>query len=108
MYAKDNLDMLKVLNGCKCPKQKSQLVNCCNKDQIGAICECADNLLRGNVPLTPQQKKRLRKHKTTIRKLASKKIRWKRKKKFIMQKGGGLLTTILGVAVPALVSLFSR
>jgi hypothetical protein len=89
-------------------KEKKKLIASCKKKDIHAICECAENVLVGNVPLTPQQKKRLKKHKKALIKLANTNIDWKKKKRFIQQKGSGLLTTLLGVAVPALISLFTR
>jgi hypothetical protein len=102
-YAERNLCLLKTI--CKC--KKSGIVKHCDRDGIISICECADNLLKGRVTLTSQQKKRLARHKTAIKKLANTRIGWKRKR-VILQRGGGLLTAILGVAVPALISLFSK
>ena len=83
------------------------MVKNCDKEEIYAVCECADNVLAGRVPLTSEQKRRLKRHKAAIKRLANTRISW-RKKRISLQRGGGLLTTLLGVAVPALISLFSK
>ena len=69
---------------------------------IRCICECAYNVLRGNVPLTKEQTAHLKKHATLLRKITRKGDGVKKKK--IIQTGGGavlpalltpLLTTLL-------------
>ena len=46
---------------------------------IRCICECALNILLGNVPFNPREKKRLRKYASFLRKLADKKEKKKKK-----------------------------
>ena len=60
-----------------------------SKDLLQCLAECAYNILRGNVLLTPLQKKSLTKYKKQIRQVADKKTILKRKRQ-IVQKGGFL------------------
>ena len=46
----NNLHLLNLLCNCN-KKQRIALINTLNKDQLLAICECVDNVLRGNVHL---------------------------------------------------------
>jgi len=72
---------------------------------VYAICECSDNILRGKITISPRQKLRLKKHVDTLKNLADTSINWKKKQKYLKsQKGGAILSTILGVALPALIS----
>ena len=71
---------------------------------IKCLCECALNILKGNVPLTGGQKQRLKRHKTQLRNLA-KRTHSVGKKKKALQKGGllpALLAPILGTILPAI------
>ena len=76
-----------------------------DSDLICSLCECAWNILKGNVPLTPKQKTKLRKCKTHLRKLASKKVSTTRKRK-VLQTGGflsALLAPLVGsILIPLL------
>ncbi|KAF4530492.1 hypothetical protein B566_EDAN018468 [Ephemera danica] len=60
------------------------------------------NTLKGRVKLTPLQKRRLSRHKNTLRKLAKRGDTWKEKRKIISQSGGfllPLLAPILGTVL---------
>ena len=105
MYVKKHFDFLHML--CKCRNNRKHLLRGCNREQIYAICECSENVLRGRVKLGRQQKERLKRHKRTLVTLADPHIRW-RQKKDILQRGSGVLTTLLSVAIPALVGLFAK
>ena len=66
---------------------------------LTCLCECSKNILEGNVPLSPVQKRNLRRHKRSLRELTLKKISKKKKNK-ILQKGGfigALITPILSL-----------
>ena len=43
-------------------------------DLISALCECAHNILRGTVRLTPREKVRLRKYKDKLRLIANRRL----------------------------------
>ena len=87
--------------------QRRAVLKTASPKLIKCICECALNLLRGNVPLKHSEKVKLRRHRHSLRKLAEKKGSWKSKKKFVVQKGG-FLPLLIGPIIGALLSnLFS-
>jgi len=63
--------------------------------------------LRGNVKLTPCQKRKLRKYRLHLRKLADKRMSLSAKKKAIVQRGGFLLP-LLGAVLPTIASLLFK
>lgn len=83
---------------CLKGSQLKAFLNTADSWLVKVICECALNTLRGNIPLTAQQKQRLRKHARLIRSLASDKGTWHGKKRLIVQKGSG------GVFLPLLLA----
>ena len=88
------------------PKLRSRLVKKhCNKDFVCCITECVRKLLKGNVPLSPVQKKKLSSKKKALRQIALKKISLKKKQKLIQS--GGFLGALLGPIVSVLGGLFN-
>ena len=78
-------------------------------DLITSICECSLNVLKGVIPLTLSQKRRLARYKTHLRALANKKVSRKQKKKHLInQKGGNLLTALLPPVLSVLGSLLVK
>ena len=69
--------------------RRKKLIKKASKDNIDALSEVALNTLLGNVPLSAQHKHKLRRHRFSIRNLA-KIISLKKKKEFLIQKGGFL------------------
>ena len=104
---KDNLPYLQVLVKCK-PKLCKLLIEHGPVSLITSICECALNLLKGVIPLTPRQKRRLAWYKIHLRGLANKKVLRKKKKHFLNQKGGNLLTGLLPPVLTVLGSLLTK
>lgn len=80
--------------------------------RVKSICECAYNLLRGNVQPTPDQSKlrKLKKYKGTLRRLAKRGESWVKKRRYLVQKGGAgflvplLLSTVLQTVLQAATS----
>jgi hypothetical protein len=64
------------------------------------MCECAKNILVGNVALSPEHKRQLKRHRRSLRKLVLKKTSMKAKKKIVQT--GGFLGAILGPIVKVL------
>ena len=79
-----------------------------DRSLVDCLCECTDNILRGNVLLTKLQKEKLKRNKAGLRTLTKKSVSLK-KKKAILQKGeflGSLLAPIASVVAPLLSTLF--
>ena len=70
-----------------------------DKEFIFCLCECAKNLLKGKVPLTPAQKKLLARRKKVLREFVKKKVSLQKKKKIIQSGGflGALITPIISI-----------
>ena len=100
---KKQIDFLKVLNKASA-KQRQGIIEGANNELIKAICECALNCLKGNVPLTPAQKKKLIRHKGKLRSLANKKCPIAKKKAILKQKGG-FFSALLGPLIAGIASL---
>lgn len=107
---KNNLDELKVLKKAK-PKLRKSFLEAADKDLICCIAECCHNILQGNVQLSPESKRRLKRHGNHLRQLASKRVSLRKKRSLLVQKGGflpTLLVPILGVAASLISSLVRR
>ncbi len=87
---------------CRCNKtQRKGIIDGANKELVDTICECADNILDGNVNLTDNEYKRLSRYQKQLRTLRDKTTPLKRKKDIIVQEGGflgALLTPIIAIA----------
>lgn len=79
------------------PRINKTLINEANSEFINCICECAKNVLNGNVPLTSKQAYKLEKHKHNLRTLINKRLR-KDRKKNILQRGGFLPALLAPIA----------
>ena len=101
---RNNIDFLRVLKNCN-SKQRRALLQAADSKLLKAICECVLNVLRGTVKLNPSQKRKLRRHKDSLRQLADKRIPLKRKKNLIVQKGEGFLGILLAPVLQQLASL---
>lgn len=86
---------------------KAILNSSANNGLINAISECACNVLKGHVPLSPKQKRRLARYKKDLRSFVSKKTKQSSRRR-IVQKGGflgallGPLASILGGVIGSL------
>ena len=78
------------------------LIDIADKGEINAICECVDNLLKGNISISNAQKKRLNKYKKYMRFITQKKASMKKRKLALKQHGGFLL-----MLIPAALSVLS-
>lgn len=97
---------LKRLHKASPRSRKSILDNCCSAEFISCICECAKNVLKGNVPLTKTQKQQLRRRRRYMRKLVLKKTSLKNKRKIIQT--GGFIGALLGPIISILGGLFGQ
>lgn len=88
-------------------EQREAILRKADPRMIRCVCECALNVLRGNIPLKSGQRKKLRRHAPLLRRLASKNGCWKSKKKFVVQSSGFLpllLAPILGTVLSNLIA----
>ena len=95
---------LKLLHGYNNERKKRWLKKNLDKELVFCLCECAKNLLKGNVPLTPAQKKSLSRRKKELRDLSRKNVSLKKKKKIVQS--GGFLGALLGPIISVLGGLF--
>lgn len=95
---KKNVNLLRALS-LMTPKQRKSVLKSADKELIQSVCECAYNLLLGNVNIKPQLKRKLSKYKTILRKLVKKGESFKNKKRFIVQQGGGVVLPLVISAV---------
>ena len=76
---------------------------------LTTVCECAKNILNGNVPLSPAEKRRLTLYKKQLRQLTNRRLGQTTKKRVIVQKGGflpALLGPLIGTLAPLIGGLF--
>ena len=86
-------------------KKRRDIITKCDNDLTCSLSECFHNVLKGNVPLTPAQKVKLRRHKHNLRKLSTKKTSIKARKNILQR--GGFLGTLITPILNVLGSLFN-
>lgn len=91
---KRNLDFLRILSKAK-PQQRKLILQSATKDLIYCICEIIDNILHGTVKLSKQRQKKLQQYRNLLRYIADKKVSVSKKKKALIQKGGGFLPALI-------------
>jgi hypothetical protein len=79
------------------PCIRNHLITKTDRSLVDCLCECANNILRGNVPLTKLQKEKLKRNKAGLRALTKKSVSLK-KKNAILQKGGFLGSLLAPIA----------
>jgi len=91
-----NFAELKLLKEAS-PGMRKKIMKNCKKTLMCCLCECALNVLKGNVPLKKAQKSKLSRFKQKLRKLSSKKTRQNIKRRIVQSGGfiGALLTPVL-------------
>lgn len=94
---------LHVLNNSEKACNRQEFIKQQPVDFTKCLCEICDNLLKGNIPLTPKDKKRLERYRKQIRFLAEHKGKnIKAKRVRILQKGGAAFLPIL---LPSLLTI---
>ena len=88
------------------PQTVKDIIKTGGKELTNILCECALNVLRGNVPLKKQQKLRLTPHKKGLRELSDKKTSVKKKTNILQR--GGFLSALLGPIIGIVGSLLAR
>lgn len=88
-------------------KRRKALIKQATKDELTSLFEICFNILRGNIPLNSYMKRKLKRERHTLRKLADKKVTIQKKKQVVNQKGG-FLGTVASLALPVLASLILK
>ena len=70
---------LRMLRNSK-PSLKKSILR--DKGLLTCLCECSKNIVKGNVPLSPCQKKKLRRHKKLVRELTLKTLQRRKRIKY--------------------------
>ena len=97
---------LRKLNRLKPDQKKVWLRKHLDNELICCLCECAKNLLNGNVPITAAQRKKLVVRKESLRKLVRRKVSLRNKKRILQR--GGFLAALLAPIVSVLGSLLGN
>lgn len=94
---KKNMPLLKLLVKAK-PGVVRGVIKDADKELMDSISECCLNVLMGRVPLSTNQKTKLKRHKTSLRTLAKRGVST-RKRRALAQRGGflgALLKPVIG------------
>ena len=89
-------------------KLRKAILEHADPEFIRALCECAQQILRGNVKMTSHEKSRLRKYRSKLHLLAGKhglSVKQKRRK---LQQTGGLLPALLAPLAASVVITLLR
>ena len=100
---KKNAQMLGVLAHTT-PQMCKAIIGAADHELMTCLCECAQNILNGNVPLTKSHLKHLQLYRSDVRTLAKKRAP-KHKKKKLLQKGGFLSALLAPIAVEVLTKI---
>ena len=92
---------LRLLQKAPAPLQK-RILDKASPELIRCLCDCAHNVLQGNVKISHHHKRKLKPHKTKLRKLAERKVAVALKtKRRIIQKGA-FLPILLSALAPVI------
>jgi lipoate synthase len=101
-----NISLLRLLSKSS-PSERKVILKRGGPDLIKTICECAENVLNGNVKTTPRRLSALRKHKNHLRRLVRGTL--KSQTRHLQQKGGGVfIPALLAAALPTIVELLKN
>ena len=87
------------------PKQFKKLVNSSSLSEVNAITEIIINFLQGHIKCDT---KKYTRYKKFLRFVGNKANSFKRRKKYLLSKGHGVIAPLLSIAIPALISLFGN
>ena len=84
------------------PSQRHAVLGVIQNKQVNVIAEILLNILYGTLPLTDEDKKKLRKYKYLIRRLTDRRLSYSFKKKLLLAKSGVPIVEILKIITPLL------
>lgn len=101
------LPLLRLIAGAT-PYKRKKLLLAADDNFLKILIECCYNTLEGNVQLSEQKIKKLKKYKNDIRKIAKATKSVKGKRKILVQSGGAFLPIILPSIISALIALLKE
>ena len=90
---------LRLLQKAPAPLQK-RILDKASHELIRCLCDCAHNVLQGNVEISHYHNRKLKPHKTKLRKLADRKVALKTKPRIIQK--GRFLPILLSALSPVI------
>ena len=103
---RNHAHMLKVLSESS-PRLRKSILQHADSNLVKCLCECSLNVLKGNVSLSPHQKRKLSRHKQKLRALANPKLSKAKKKKLLIQQGG-FVGALIGPVLSTLAGLLLK
>ena len=94
-------DTIKFLSFCQDKRIHKDILSRAPPNVIKRICDAALNAREGQVILSKKQKQILARHRKTIEKLLQKSIPVERKRRVLVQQGGGIAAVIIPVILSA-------
>jgi len=94
-------DTIKFLSFCQDKRIHKDILSRAPPNVIKRICDAALNAREGQVILSKKQKQLLARHRKTIEKLLEKSLPVERKRKVLVQQGGGIAAVIIPVILSA-------
>ena len=89
-------------------KQREGILRGADKELVYCLCECALNILKGNVKLHNSEKDKLRKHRQRLRDLSNKKIALRKKRKLLLKQKGGWVSALIAPVLGTLAGLLLK
>ena len=89
-------------------KQREGILRGADKELVYCLCECALNVLQGNVKLQGKEKHQLKKYKQRLRDLANKKIALRTKRKLLLKQKGGWVSALIAPVLGTLAGLLLK
>lgn len=83
------------------------IIHTSDKELITCICECILNCVNGNVKLSERDLGKIKRYKSILRELLSKRKPMKNKKKLLIQHGNGFLPILIPTIIQALASFLN-
>ena len=98
---KNNLPFFHLLNCCP-EHQRQFLLETATPEQIHALVQILFNTRHGNIPVSKEVKRNLKKHIDALVSLVDSSVPYKKKKQTLAQEGGGFIQDLL---IPVLTSI---
>lgn len=91
------IPLLETMSKIKDPIKRKMFLTLFEANLRRALQEMCHNLLQGNVDLTPEDKKRLKRFRNALRELANPKTKKGRFRKIVVQSGRGLIPGLIAL-----------